>query len=99
MATDSPRDHHDRSKGLKLAKGSEQAARNRIFAHLSFVALPDKTAQRVRTEALFSRLGIGLISVSEDGAASVIRKPRRTQPTVWTYYYQLASLLARSRPN
>jgi len=77
----------------------EQAARNKIFAHLSFVALPDKTAQRVRKEALFSRLGIGLISVSENGAASVIRKPRRTQPTVWTYYYQLASLLARSRPN
>ncbi len=77
----------------------EQAARNRIFAHLSFVALPDKTALRIRKEALVARLGIGLISVSDDGAASVIRKPRRTRPTVWTYYYQLASLLARSRPN
>lgn len=77
----------------------EQAARNRIFAHLSYVALPDKTALRVRTEALVGQLGIGIISVSGDGAASVIRKPRRTRPTVWTYYYQLASLLARSRPN
>lgn len=77
----------------------EQAARNRIFAHLSLVALPDKIAQRVRTQTLFGRLGIGLISVSEDGAASVIRKPRRTRPTVWAYYYQLASYLARSLPN
>jgi DNA-binding Lrp family transcriptional regulator len=77
----------------------EQAARNKIFAHLSLVALPEKIAARVRTEALFSRLGVGLISVSDDGTAAVIRKARRTQPTVWTYYYQLASLLAKSRPN
>lgn len=83
----------------KWQRAIEQAARNRIFAHLSFVALPEKVAQRVRTEALLVELGIGLISVSEDGAAAVIRKPRRTRPIVWTYYYQLASLLARSRPN
>ena len=75
----------------------EQAARNRIFAHRSYVALPAKIAQRVRAQSLFGDLGIGLISVSEDDSASVIRKPRRTRPTVWTYYYQLASLLARSR--
>lgn len=75
----------------------EQAARNRIFAHLSFVALPDKVAERIRTEALIRDLGIGLISVSEDAVATVIRKPRRMRPTVWTYYYRLASILARSR--
>jgi DNA-binding Lrp family transcriptional regulator len=86
-------------KVSKWQRAIEQAARNRIFAHLSFVALPEKIAQRVRTHASLGSLGIGLISVSGDGAAAVIRKPRRTHPTVWTYYYQLASLLARSRPN
>lgn len=75
----------------------EQAARNRIFAHVSFVALPEKIAQRVRTEPLLCTLGIGLISVSEDANAAVIKKPRRRSPTVWTYYYRLASILARSR--
>lgn len=78
----------------------EQAARNRIFAHLSFVALPEKVAQRVRTEPLLGDLGIGLISVSEDAIATVIRKPRRRSPTVWTYYYRLASfLLGAARTN
>jgi len=86
-------------KVSKWQRAIEQAARNRIFAHLSFVAFPDKIAQRVRTQASLRDLGIGLVSVSKDGAACVIRKPRRTRPTVWTYYYQLASLLARSRPN
>lgn len=78
-------------------KAIEQAARNRIFAHRSFVALPEKVAKRIRTESLIRDLGIGLISVSEDSVAIVIRKPRRTRPTVWTYYYRLASILARSR--
>ncbi len=83
----------------KWQRAIEQAARNKIFAHLSFVALPEKVAQRIRTESRLTEIGIGLISVSEDGEATVVRKPRRSRPIVWTYYYQLASLLARSRPN
>lgn len=77
----------------------EQAARNRIFAHMSFVALPEKVSRRVRTEPLFQKLGIGLISVAEDGIAVTVRKPRSRRPKVWTYYYQLASILARNRVN
>jgi hypothetical protein len=77
----------------------EQAARNRIFAHMSFVALPEKVAQRIRAEPILRKLGIGLISVTDNGTAIAIRKPRRKPPTVWTYYYQLASILARSRVN
>lgn len=74
----------------------EQAARNRIFAHRSYVALPQRTAQRVRTEPLFGRLGLGVIGVTDENTVEIIRKPRRTQPVVWTYYYKLASILARS---
>jgi len=77
----------------------EQAARNRIFAHMSFVALPEKIALRIRTEPILRKLGIGLISVTDNGIAISIRKPRRKPPSVWTYYYQLASILARSRAN
>lgn len=77
----------------------EQAARNRIFAHASFIALPEKVAQRIRTEQVLAKVGIGLISVGENGVATTIRKPRRSSPTVWTYYYQLASILARSHFN
>ena len=77
----------------------EQAARNRIFAHMSFVALPERVSQRVRAEPIFRTLGIGLISVADDGDAAIIRRPRHKRPAVWTYYYQLASILARSRVN
>jgi DNA-binding Lrp family transcriptional regulator len=77
----------------------EQAARNRIFAHMSFVALPERVSQRVRTEPIFRTLGIGLISVADDDNAVIVRKPRRKRPAVWTYYYQLASILARNRVN
>lgn len=80
-------------------KAIEQAARNRIFAHMSYVALPERVSQRVRTEQVFRTLGIGLISVADDGSAITIRKPRRRCPAVWTYYYQLASILARSHVN
>jgi hypothetical protein len=86
-------------KVSKWQRAIEQAARNRIFAHRSFVALPDKVAKRVRNEPVFTDLGIGLISVSEKPSATVLKRPRRRHPTVWTYYYRLASILARSRPN
>jgi len=77
----------------------EQAARNRIFAHRSYVALPHRTAERVRAEPVFAQLGLGLIAVIEEETVRVIRKPRRRQPVVWTYYYKLASVLARSFGN
>jgi len=60
----------------------KQAARNRIFAHRSFVALPD-------------HVGIGLLSVADDHAVSVLRRSRRCKPRVWMYYYEIASLAAR----
>lgn len=75
-------------------KAVEQANRNRIFSHKSFVALPERVAHRVRSEQIFSKLGIGLLSVDDDHQVSVVRRARRSQPRVWTYYYQLASLVA-----
>jgi hypothetical protein len=77
----------------------EQAARNRIFAHRSYVALPQRTAERVRMEPLFAQLGLGLVGVTEEKEVHIVRRPRRRQPVVWTYYYKLASVLARSFTN
>ncbi len=75
-----------------------QAARNRVFAHRSFVALPERVSLRVRAEPIFKQLGIGLLSVAGDRHVRVTRRPRRRQPRVWTYYYKLASILASHFP-
>lgn len=75
-------------------KAVQQAARNRIFAHRSFVAVPEWVAQRVRREPVFRELGIGLLAVSNGDEVTVVRRARREKPIVWTYYYRLASLAA-----
>lgn len=73
-----------------------QAARNRIFSHRAFVALPAAVATRIRNEAIVRQLGLGLIAVSEDNTVTLLRKPRRKRPIVWAYYYLVASALAKS---
>jgi hypothetical protein len=80
-------------------KAVEQAGRNRIFAHRSYVALPERAAQRVRVEPLFGQLGLGLIGVADDKSVHVLRRARWRQPVVWAYYYRLAGLLAKSFSN
>jgi len=72
----------------------QQAARNRIFAHRSFVAVPEWVAQRVRREPVFRELGIGLLAVSNRDEVTVVREARRDKPIVWMYYYKLALLAA-----
>jgi hypothetical protein len=74
----------------------KQAARNRIFSHRAFVALPAAIATRIRKERLVSQLGLGLIAVWGDNTITLLRKPRRRWPIVWAYYYHVASALARS---
>jgi hypothetical protein len=75
----------------------DQAKRNRLFCHRSFVALPREVAQRVKAEQGFARFAIGVLSVSDSGEVTVVRRGRRTRPSVWTYYYHLAYLIAKAR--
>jgi hypothetical protein len=82
-------------KVVKWRRAVMQAARNRIFAHKSFIALPDQVAQRIRFEPIFNQLGIGLLSVRDNDVVNVLRRSRRRQPRVWTYYYEIASFVAR----
>ena len=75
----------------------EQAKRNRLFCHRSFVALPTDVAARVRQQPWFRQFGIGLLAVDSEGHVSVMRRTRRATPSVWTYYYYVACLVARNR--
>ena len=80
-------------------RAADQARRNRIFSHRSFVALPLGVAERVSDRTEFKRPGLGVLGVTDDGAVTVIRAARRGRPVVWAYYYQLATLIARSAPS
>lgn len=80
-------------------RAAEQSRRNRIFSHRSFVALPNLVAERVQDQPAFTRFGLGVLGVKESGGVSVIRDARRGRPMVWTYYYQLATLIGRSAPS
>lgn len=71
----------------------EQAVRNRVFAHKSYIALPAHIAERIRTEPVLKYFGIGLLSVNNNDVR-VTRRARRHQPRIWAYYYKLAFLAA-----
>jgi len=78
----------------KWRKAIDQAARNQIFAHKSYIALPSTIALRIRNEPFIRELGIGVLSVKQDKGIEVIRRSRRKNPRVWRYYYEIASLVA-----
>lgn len=80
-------------------KAVQQAARNRVFAHRSFVAVPEQLAERVRLDGLVKKLGIGVLSVGKGGETTIARRARFDEPLVWEYYYQVASLVAKERGN
>jgi hypothetical protein len=80
-------------------RAAEQARRNRIFSHRSFVALPAAVAERVQEQPAFTRFGLGVLGVTPAGGVGMTRDARRGRPMVWTYYYQLATLIGRSAPS
>lgn len=82
------------AKVTNWRRAVEQAARNSIFSHRSFIALPAPIAQRIQAEPLLKKLGVGLLSVSDNKKVSILRHSRLRSPRVWTYYYKLASITA-----
>lgn len=72
-----------------------QAARNYIFSHRAFVALPEPLAKRVRHETSFKQYGIGLLSVNDNGDVKLMRRPKHHNPLAWKYYYDIALLVAK----
>lgn len=77
----------------------QQAIRNRIFAHRSYVALPETVAQRVTDAPAFALHGVGVIAVGERGEVWVHREARKAQPSVWNYYFHLAAVAAKDLTN
>ncbi|WP_444460466.1 hypothetical protein [Rhodobacter capsulatus] len=75
-------------------KAVAQASRNRIFAHRSFVALPEGIAKRVKDQLAFSSLGLGLISINDNGISRVMKRARKSSPKAWAYYYTVAARAA-----
>lgn len=79
------------AKVVNWQNAIEQAIRNQLFSHRSFIALPTKTAQKASFNSnKVKEFGIGVIGVSEDGSVSILRQARRTNPKVWTYYFKVA---------
>lgn len=76
-------------------KAVQQAVRNRIFAHKSFIALPQKVAHRIRQEPVLRNLGIGVLGVTPDCQVRIIRQAPIHKTTVWSYYFHLATITAR----
>jgi hypothetical protein len=77
-------------------KAVEQASRNTIFANYSYIALPRSLAEHVCQNALFDRLGLGLLGVEKGGDVRILRRAPRTKPIAWYYYYNLALTLSRT---
>jgi len=77
----------------------QQANRNRIFAHRSFVAFPESVAQRVSGKTGFELHGVGILSVTDNGDVTVFRPARKNRPSVWDYYFHLAALAAKDMNN
>jgi hypothetical protein len=71
-----------------------QANRNSMFSHKSYVALPEKLATRVASDVAVVRSRLGILAVDSSGEVRLIRRPRRTSPKIWSYYYKVARVLA-----
>lgn len=82
-------------KAADWKRALQQAARNRLFAHKSFVAFPERLAVRVAAEPVFRTLGIGILAVAHDGHVWVQRRARCHATAVWSYYFQLVALTAK----
>lgn len=70
---------------------AQQAARNCLFVHRSFVAFPIDLARRVHDHQLFKQLSVGVLGVDQAGSAiHVFREAPRKVPILWPYYYEVA---------
>jgi hypothetical protein len=82
------------AKVSKWRHAIQQARRNRLFAHRSYVALPERLVPRVSSDAGFLASGVGLLAVDDRGATLVVHEATVGMPRIWVYYYRLAVLAA-----
>jgi len=75
-----------------------QALRNRLFAHWSYIALPEAVADRARRAPELVQSGIGIIAIDGYRDAAIVKQAASAQPRVWSYYYKLATLIGQGFP-
>lgn len=71
-------------------RGLQQASRNRLFAERSYLAVPLRTAKRIKHDSFARSSGIGILGISEDGSIQIVKRSRRQKPRIWSYYYRVA---------
>ncbi len=74
-------------------RAANQAIRNKLFSHYSYVAFPIKVASRVKTESIFKDNGLGVLGI-EGETMLLIKKARKSSVFIWEYYYKLALCIA-----
>lgn len=74
-------------------KAGNQAIRNKLFSHYSYVAFPTKVAYRVKTEGIFKGNGLGILGI-EGNAMVLIKNAKKSTSFIWEYYYKLAYYIA-----
>lgn len=77
-------------------RGAAQAARNRIFASRSFIAVPPRIAARISDDPIIDQYGIGVLAVEPHGCVTLVREAPRQRPLIWYYYFSLAMAVAAS---
>ncbi|MHC4112462.1 MAG: hypothetical protein ACYSWZ_11940 [Planctomycetota bacterium] len=74
-------------------RAANQAIRNKLFSHYSYVAFPTRVANRVKTENIFKDNGLGILSIEGDTMV-LIKNARKSCSFIWEYYYKLAYYIA-----
>ena len=72
---------------------ANQAIRNKLFSHYSYVAFPTKVANRVKAENIFKDNGLGILGIEGDNMV-LMKNARKSSYFIWEYYYKLAYYIA-----
>ena len=72
---------------------ANQAIRNKLFSHYSYVAFPIKVANRVKSKSIFKDNGLGVLGI-KDNTMTLIKTARKSSHFIWEYYYKLAYYIA-----
>lgn len=84
------------AKASKWREAIHQAARNRVFSHQSFVALPLRLAEKVMKDEMWIRYQVGLLGVSPQGEVIRLLRAPIQVPLVWIYHYHVAQIIANT---
>ena len=74
-------------------RAANQAIRNKLFSHYSYVAFPTKVANRVKSKSIFKDNGLGILGIEGDTMV-LVKNARKSSIFIWEYYYKLAHYIA-----